>query len=65
MVVAESVRGTGVGKALLEAALNIAWKVGCYKVQLQSASHRDGAHRFYERNGFAGSSVGYRLYRAP
>jgi GNAT superfamily N-acetyltransferase len=63
MVVTERVRGTGVGKTLLAAALGIAWNAGCYKVQLQSANHRSAAHRFYERNGFSASSSGYRLYR--
>jgi GNAT superfamily N-acetyltransferase len=63
MVVAESARGTGVGATLLRYAVQAAWDAGCYKVQLQSDNARSGAHRFYEREGFAATSQGYRLYR--
>jgi GNAT superfamily N-acetyltransferase len=63
VVVDEAARGTGVGKALMDECVRIAWEAGCYKVQLQSADHRQGAHRFYEGLGFEASSVGFRLYR--
>ena len=43
-------------KAVLEHALNFAWRSNCYKVMLMSASHRDAAHEFYEHNGFDGSA---------
>ena len=64
MVVHESHRGTGVGRAILRSCLETAWAAGCYKVQLQSDNARAGAHSFYEREGFAASSRGYRLYRS-
>jgi GNAT superfamily N-acetyltransferase len=63
VVVDEAVRGTGVGKSLMDVCVRIAWEAGCYKLQLQSADHREGAHRFYERLGFEASSMGFRLYR--
>ena len=63
MVVDEAERGSGTGRLLIEECTRIAWATGCYKVQLQSAGHREGAHRFYERMGFEASSVGFRLYR--
>jgi GNAT superfamily N-acetyltransferase len=63
VVVDESVRGTGVGRAIMDECVRRAWEAGCYKVQLQSADHREGAHRFYEGLGFRASSVGFRLYR--
>ena len=63
VVVHEAVRGTGVGRLLMDECVRLAWEAGCYKVQLQSADHREGAHRFYEGLGFAASSVGFRLYR--
>jgi GNAT superfamily N-acetyltransferase len=63
MVVDESVRGSGVGRAIMDECLRLAWGAGCYKVQLQSANERDGAHRFYETMGFRASSAGFRLYR--
>jgi GNAT superfamily N-acetyltransferase len=63
MVVDESLRRSGVGRTLLDHCLSLAWEAGCYKVQLQSANSRTGAHRFYEASGFEASSQGYRLYR--
>ena len=63
VVVDESVRGTWAGRMLMAECVRLAWEAGCYKVQLQSADHREGAHRFYERLGFEASSVGFRLYR--
>src|SRR5262249_11357883 len=56
MVVDARCRSAGVGRDLLRAALHHAREAGCYKVQLQSANPRTGAHRFYEREGFAASS---------
>ena len=63
MIVDESERRNGIGRALLDACKQAAWDAGCYKMQLQSANARDGAHRFYEQGGFVASSRGYRLYR--
>jgi GNAT superfamily N-acetyltransferase len=63
MVVDAAARGTGVGRTLLGRCVAMAWEAGCYKVQLQSANAREGAHRFYEAAGFAAASKGYRLYR--
>jgi N-acetylglutamate synthase-like GNAT family acetyltransferase len=66
MVVEENVRGSGVGKKLIEACLDTARAKGCYKVQLQSANHRreapHDAHAFYAAMGFEPSSVGFRRY---
>lgn len=62
MVVDESERSTGVGRQLMEACLALAQAAGCYKVQLQSAEQRTGAHRFYARLGFEDTSAGFRKY---
>ena len=62
MVVDSAWRGKAVGAALLSAARDIAVAANCYKVQLQSADQREGAHRFYETNGYAATSKGFRLY---
>lgn len=66
MVVDEAVRGSGVGKKLIEACVETARAKGCYKVQLQSANHRreapHNAHAFYAAMGFEPSSVGFRRY---
>ncbi len=63
VVVDESVRGTGAGRLVMDECVRLAWEAGCYKVQLQSADHREGAHRFYEGMRFRASSLGFRLYR--
>ena len=66
MVVEEKLRGTGIGRQLIDECLRIARRAGCYKVQLQSGhQRREGphdAHSFYRRRGFEPSSVGFRRY---
>ncbi len=62
MVVDEARRGSGIGRALIDACVDFARERDCYKVQLQSDEQREGAHRFYERAGFLPSSVGFRRY---
>lgn len=62
MVVDESMRGTGAGRRLIDECVRLAREGGCYKIQLQSAEGRTGAHRFYGRMGFADTSAGFRLY---
>jgi len=66
MHVAPDLRGTGIGRLLLEAAVDAARAAGCYRVQLTSNAARADAHRFYERQGFTGSHVGFkRLLESP
>jgi len=62
VVVLDDQRRTGVGRALMEAAIAHAVGAGCYKVQLQSAKHRDQAHAFYRALGFEPVSEGFKLY---
>ena len=45
-------RNTGLGKAMIGHALNVAWSAGCYKVMLQTGSRRESTHRFYRSCGF-------------
>jgi GNAT superfamily N-acetyltransferase len=54
-------RSTGIGSVLLAAAVAHARAAGCYRVQLTSNAARPDAHRFYERNGFDPSHVGFKL----
>ena len=54
-------RGTGVGRALVRAAVDRARAVGCYRVQLTSNRRREDAHRFYESLGFEPTHVGYKM----
>jgi GNAT superfamily N-acetyltransferase len=53
-------RGTGLGKQLIEWAVEEARRQGCALIQLTSDSSRAGAHRFYERLGFTASHVGFK-----
>jgi GNAT superfamily N-acetyltransferase len=47
LIVRERLRGTGVGKALLEHAERRAIERDCWEITLESAHHRLEAHRFY------------------
>ena len=64
MHVDESMRGRGIGTVLLDAAVSRAAQLGCYRVQLTSNRSRVDAHRFYERNGFEPSHIGFKRYLA-
>ena len=45
-------RQRGIGTAVLEHALQTAWKCGCYKVMLLTGSKTESTLRFYEKAGF-------------
>lgn len=58
----EAHRRQGIGKRLMEMAIEFAKSRGCYKVCLLSNSTRAGAHKFYEELGFSGTAkVGFHL----
>ncbi|MEV7319926.1 GNAT family N-acetyltransferase [Streptomyces sp. NPDC093970] len=54
-------RGGGLGTQFIEWAIEESRRQGCQMVQLTSDASRTGAHRFYERLGFTGSHVGFKL----
>jgi GNAT superfamily N-acetyltransferase len=54
LVVTETARGRGVGRALLARAEELARKRGCFRMALVTASSRDAALAFYEREGWSG-----------
>ncbi len=56
LVITENRRGTGIGGALLDAALKAAQSLSCDHLRLCSGLTRNNAHRFYEAHGMAGSS---------
>jgi GNAT superfamily N-acetyltransferase len=62
LVVTERERGTGVGRALLEALEDSARDWGCERILVTSANRRVEAHAFYERGGYEGT--GRRFARA-
>ncbi len=45
-------RNQGIGTTLLKSAIEAAKKKGCRRIELDSAFHREKAHRFYEKLGF-------------
>jgi GNAT superfamily N-acetyltransferase len=45
-------QGKGIGKKMMEYALQYAREKGCYKMSLSSNLRREHAHRFYESLGF-------------
>jgi GNAT superfamily N-acetyltransferase len=54
-------RGSGLGTLLIEHAIEESRGLGADLVQLTSDASRTDAHRFYERLGFTGSHIGYKL----
>ncbi|MGC1398685.1 GNAT family N-acetyltransferase [Candidatus Binatus sp.] len=62
MVVDSRSRGAGVGDLLMEAALKVARRRGCYKLSLTSNRKRPRAHNFYENFGMTHSHKGYTIY---
>ena len=52
VVVTEGSRQTGVGRALLGRAEELARKRGCFRMTLVTANWRDFAHRFYLKQGW-------------
>ena len=59
--VAPTERGSGVGRRMLEWAIEECRKRGCGLVQLTSDERRADAHRFYEALGFRATHRGYKL----
>jgi GNAT superfamily N-acetyltransferase len=60
--IAKSVRGKGVGKAMLEWAINKATDEGCHVVQLTTDKQRQDALEFYKKLGFTASHEGLKLH---
>ena len=54
-------RGKGVGRRMIEAAIDMARAEGCAMVQLTTDKSRKDAHRFYESLGFVASHEGMKL----
>jgi GNAT superfamily N-acetyltransferase len=60
--VGDSVRGLGLGSAMMRWAIDEARARGAALVQLTSDVRREDAHRFYERLGFEATHVGFKLF---
>lgn len=59
--VAASTRGQGLGRTMIQWAIDRARARGCAMVQLTSDKSRQDAHRFYDSLGFTASHEGYKL----
>lgn len=59
--VARSARGQGLGRQLMQWAIDACRERGCGLVQLTSDIRRTEAARFYESMGFTASHVGFKL----
>jgi GNAT superfamily N-acetyltransferase len=51
-VVEESMRGTGVGRAIVDEAERWARERDCHRIVVTTALRRADAHAFYERIGY-------------
>jgi ribosomal protein S18 acetylase RimI-like enzyme len=56
-----SLRSQGLGRQMIEWAIERARERGCGLVQLSSNQQRERAHAFYRRLGFAQSHAGFKL----
>jgi len=59
--IAASERAGGIGRAMLEWAIEECRRRGCGLVQLTSDKRRSAAHGFYEALGFEATHQGYKL----
>jgi|SRR5687768_4171902 GNAT superfamily N-acetyltransferase len=59
--IAAALRGRGLGRTMMEWAIERGRARGCAVVQLTTDKSRKDAHRFYESLGFAASHEGYKL----
>jgi GNAT superfamily N-acetyltransferase len=59
--VAAALRGQGLGKLMVEWAVQESRRRGCELMQLTTHKSRSAAHRFYEQLGFEASHIGMKL----
>ena len=52
VVIAEHVRGQGLGRRLMDGTLERAWAAGSYKAMVQTGSRNPNTHAFYRACGF-------------
>lgn len=58
-------QGKGIGKTMMQAAMNLARDKGCYKLVLSSNARRHSAHAFYESLGFLRHGVSFHIDLKP
>jgi GNAT superfamily N-acetyltransferase len=62
VIVDEEYRRRGVGRLLMEYAVNRAKEADCCRIGLMSNVVRDESHQFYRDMGFEASAYGFRQY---
>jgi GNAT superfamily N-acetyltransferase len=61
VVVAPAQQQEGIGRAMMQFALDLCRGKGCYKLMLSSNARRDQAHAFYEALGFERHGYSFRI----
>ena len=61
VVVAPAFQRHGIGKAMMQFALDRCREKGCYKLMLSSNANREDAHAFYESLGFVRHGFSFRI----
>ena len=61
VAVTPSCHGQGIGKAMMQFALDLCREKGCYKLMLSSNAKREHAHAFYESLGFERHGFSFRV----
>jgi GNAT superfamily N-acetyltransferase len=61
VVVAPAFQRHGIGKAMMQFAIDRCREKGCYKVMLSSNAKREDAHAFYESLGFVRHGFSFRI----
>ena len=61
VAVLRSCQGEGIGKAMMQRAIQVCRDCGCYKMVLSSNTARTGAHKFYESLGFIRHGFSFRV----
>ena len=61
VVVAPTSQGQGIGKAMMQFAIDRCREKGCYKLVLSSNAKREDAHAFYESLGFERHGFSFRV----
>lgn len=63
VVTEEGLRGQGVGKHVVQAAIAQAWEAGCYKVMLLTGRKDPAVLAFYEACGFSRGKTAFEVRR--
>ena len=58
----ESLRGQGIATSLVNAIIEEAKKIGCYKIVATSRHERENVHRLYEKLGFKNFGIEFKMY---